>query len=141
MSMRAAVIRPVRPPVEGARSRPATIPMDAWREDDRFVIALDLPGIPRAAIEVEATGRTVTVRAERRPSPRGERARTRCAERAHGMFARRIELADTLDVDRLQARLEDGVLTLTVPIAAAAEPRRITVQDPENQQATAPAAA
>jgi HSP20 family protein len=140
MFMRTAVIaqaHPVRQPLDGTWSRPAPIPMDVWREDDRIVIALDLPGIPAEAVEVEATGRQVTVRAERRPAPRGEGARTQLSERAHGVFARRIQLADTLDADALQARLENGVLTLTVPVTAAAQPRKIAVQSPDELRRSA----
>jgi HSP20 family protein len=117
-------------------SRPAPIPMDAWRETDRFVIALDLPGIPPEAIEIEAHGRMVTVRAERRPVPRGNSARTQRAERAHGAFERRIQLADTLDASRIEAHCDNGVLILTVPVRAAAKSRRIAVQEPEARRAT-----
>ncbi|MDH6708293.1 HSP20 family protein [Kitasatospora sp. MAA19] len=125
MSVRTAVTHqaPPRP-----WSQPAPIPMDAWREDDRFVIALDLPGIPLEGIEVQALGRMVTVKAERRSTPRGEGVRTQHAERAHGVFERRIQLADSLDPGRIAAHLQDGVLTITVPIASASRRRKITVQ-------------
>jgi HSP20 family protein len=132
MSMRTAVTPQAPPPprlaLSGARPPAAPIPMDAWRESDCFVIAFDLPGIPLEAIEVEACGLTVTVKAERRPARRGQNARTQLAERAHGVFARRVQLADTLDPDCIKAHCENGVLTLTVPIAATARPRKITVQ-------------
>lgn len=152
MFMPPAMTRQVDPTVRadrpGAPAQPTPIPADVWREDSRFVIALDLPGIPAEAIDVEVTGRLVTVRAERRPTARGqEGVRTLAGERRHGLFARRIELADTPDPGRLQARLHDGVLTLTVPIAQTAKPRRITVQGSAGtgprpgQDAAAPAAA
>jgi HSP20 family protein len=108
--------------------------MDAWREDGRFVIALDLPGIPPEAIDIEARGRTITVTAERRPAPRGRDARTQLAERAHGVFTRRIQLAETLDAGGIEAGCEDGVLTLTVPVASASRPRRITVRAGQSPQ-------
>jgi len=126
MYMHAAATRPAPP--EGRR--PALIPMDVWREGDRFVIALDLPGIPAEAIDIEAHGRLVTVRAQRRPVPYGSNARIQRAERAHGVFERRIRLADTLDASRIEARSENGALTLTVPFRAAAKRRTITVQGP-----------
>ncbi|SEK43573.1 Hsp20/alpha crystallin family protein [Streptacidiphilus jiangxiensis] len=151
MFMRTAVTRQVDPTVRttrpGSVSWPAPIPVDAWREGGRFVIALDLPGIPAEAVDVEVTGRLVTVRAERRPAQLGQGARVEASERRHGVFARRIELADTLDPGRLQAALGDGVLTLTVPVKQVAKPRRITVQGSAGtqprpkQDATAPAAA
>ncbi|TDT97918.1 HSP20 family protein [Streptomyces sp. 846.5] len=151
MFMPPAMTRQVDPTVRadrpGAFAQPTPIPADAWREDDRLVIALELPGIPAEAIDVEVTGRLVTVRAERRPTARGQGVRALAGERRHGLFARRIELADTTDPGRLQARLHDGVLTLTVPVAQTAKPRRITVQGSAGtgprpgQDAAAPAAA
>ncbi|MFD9690352.1 Hsp20/alpha crystallin family protein [Kitasatospora sp. NPDC058162] len=131
MSMRTAVTHQA-PPTAG--SRPAPIPMDAWREDDRFVIALDVPGVPLEAIEVEALGRMVTVKAERRPAPRSEHARTQLAERSHGASERRIHLAESLDPGRITAHLQDGVLTLTVPTASASRARKITIRAGEAGQ-------
>ncbi|MEU8516710.1 Hsp20/alpha crystallin family protein [Kitasatospora sp. NPDC048722] len=144
MSMRTAVTHQAPP---GPWSRPTPIPMDAWREDDRLVLALDLPGIPLEAIEVRALGRTVTVRAERRSTPRREGAHTQHAERAHGVFERRIQLADSLDPGRIAAHLQDGVLTITVPVAQASRRRKITVrtgaadQSPDKGGRPVPAAA
>ncbi|WP_042373095.1 Hsp20/alpha crystallin family protein [Streptacidiphilus neutrinimicus] len=131
MFLRTAVAHQAPP---SSWSRPASIPMDAWREENRFVIALDLPGIAREAIEVKVHGRTVTVTAERRRAPRGEGARTELAERAHGVFTRRIQLADTLNPAGLEARSEDGVLTLTVPLASASRSRKISVQSGDVSQ-------
>ncbi|MGW3074024.1 MULTISPECIES: Hsp20/alpha crystallin family protein [unclassified Kitasatospora] len=131
MSMPTAVTHQAPP---GSWSRPAPIPMDAWREDERFVIALDLPGVALEAIDVDVLGRMVTVKAERRPTPRGEGARTRLAERTHGVFERRIQLADSLDPSRIAAHLQDGVLTLTAPVAPAHRPRKITVRASEAGQ-------
>ncbi|MEY9834814.1 Hsp20/alpha crystallin family protein [Streptacidiphilus sp. EB103A] len=151
MFMRTTVTSQVNPTVRQDRpesgSQPVPIPADAWRDGDRYVVALDLPGVPAEAIDVEVAGRQVTVRAERRPTKRTQAARTEAGERRHGAFARRIELPDTLDAGRLKARLHDGVLTLTVPVAGAAKPRKITIQGAEGtrprprQDAAAPAAA
>ena len=151
MFMRTAVTRQLDPTVRvdrlGSASWPAPIPLDAWREGDTHVIALDLPGIEAEAIDVEVAGRLVTVRAERRPAELGHGARIQAGERRHGVFARRIELADTLDPGRLQAHLDQGVLTLTVPVREVTKPRRITVQDSAGtqprprQDAAAPVAA
>ncbi|WP_042365700.1 Hsp20/alpha crystallin family protein [Streptacidiphilus neutrinimicus] len=131
MFLRTAVAHQASP---GSGSRPAPIPMDAWRETDRLVIALDLPGVAAEAVEIEAHGRMITIRAERRPAPRGQSARTRRAERTHGLFERRIQLADGLDAARLQAHLGDGVLTLTVPVAQAARRRKIAVHGADQRQ-------
>ncbi|MFJ9846693.1 Hsp20/alpha crystallin family protein [Kitasatospora sp. NPDC101155] len=131
MSMPTAVTHQAPP---GSWSRPTPIPMDAWREDERFVIALDLPGVALEAIDVDVLGRMVTVKAERRPAPRGEGARTQLAERTHGVFERRIQLAGSLDPGRIAAHLQDGVLTLTAPVASASRPRKITVQPSEAGQ-------
>ncbi len=89
--------------------------MDTWREDDRFMIALDLPGILPEAIEVQPLGRTVTVKAERRPTPRGEGAHTQLTERARRVSERRIRLADRLDLGPTAAHLQDDIGDLGQP--------------------------
>ncbi|MEU9041047.1 MULTISPECIES: Hsp20/alpha crystallin family protein [unclassified Kitasatospora] len=95
------------------------------------MIVLDLPGIAPEASEVEALGRMVTVGAERRFAPPSGGVRTRLAERVHGVFERRIRLADTPEPGRAAAHLQGGVLALAVPIASASRPRRITAQTGE----------
>ncbi|GAA2635239.1 Hsp20/alpha crystallin family protein [Streptomyces axinellae] len=111
----------------GTWSKPAAMPMDAYREGDTYVLALDLPGVDKEAIEVTVERNMLTVSAERRPLPRGENVQTELSERPLGVFRRRVMLTDTLDAERLRADYEAGVLVLRIPIAERAKPRRIAI--------------
>ncbi|WP_406377485.1 Hsp20/alpha crystallin family protein [Streptomyces sp. NBC_00197] len=111
----------------GTWSRPSAMPMDAYRDGDQYVIAFDLPGIDPDALDIDVERNMLTVKAERRPLPRSESAQTELSERPLGVFSRQIVLADTLDTERISADYEAGVLTLRIPIAERAKPRKISV--------------
>ncbi|WP_158887500.1 Hsp20/alpha crystallin family protein [Amycolatopsis anabasis] len=111
----------------GTWSRPAAIPMDAYRAGDEFVVCFDLPGLTPDAIEVDIERNVLTVKAERRPLPGGDDVQTQICERPLGVFSRRLFLHDKLDADHIAAAYEAGVLTLRIPIAENAKPRRIEI--------------
>ena len=111
----------------GTSSRPAAMPMDAWRSGDTFVVAFDLPGVDPAAIELDVERNVLTVKAERRPAAARDQVEMQVAERPLGVFSRQLFLGDTLDSDRIAAEYEAGVLTLRIPVAEKAKPRRITI--------------
>ncbi|WP_107704810.1 Hsp20/alpha crystallin family protein [Nocardioides allogilvus] len=111
--------------VLGTTSRPAVMPMDAWREGDRFVIEFDLPGVVRDSIDLDVERNVLTVRAER-VAPNGD-WESLAAERPRGLFSRQLVLGDNLDLEQIQAAYGDGVLRLVVPIAERAKPRKIEV--------------
>ena len=112
--------------VSGTPTRPAAMPMDAYRQGDRFVIHLDLPGVDPSSIDLTVEKNVLTVRAERHRIA-GDDIETLVRERMWGSFARRFSLGDSLDADRLEANYADGVLTLTVPVAEKAKPRKIDI--------------
>jgi HSP20 family protein len=97
--------------------------LDAYREDDTFYIDIDLPGIDPASIDITVDGKVLTVRAERK-RPEAEGRRLVIAERPMGTFTRQIHLSERLDTDRLEARYDNGVLTLSIPVLER-KPRRI----------------
>jgi HSP20 family protein len=97
--------------------------LDAYREDDTFYIDIDLPGIDPASIDITVDGKVLTVRAERK-RPESEGRRLVIAERPMGTFTRQIHLSERLDTDRLEARYDNGVLTLSIPVLER-KPRRI----------------
>ena len=120
--------------VFGTPARPAMMPMDAYRERDSFVVRLDLPGVDPDSIDLTVERNVLTVHAERtRPDPDAERI---AAEVSHGLFSRQLFLGDSLDVERLTADYTDGVLTLRIPVAERAKPRRIEIQHADRSQAT-----
>ncbi|WP_395571950.1 Hsp20/alpha crystallin family protein [Streptomyces sp. BK79] len=111
----------------GTWSRPSAMPMDAYREGDAYVIALDLPGVDPDAIDIDVERNMLTVKAERRPVPRGDDIQMELAERPLGVFSRQVMLADSLDTEHISADYDAGVLTLRVPIAERAKPRKISI--------------
>ena len=120
--------------VFGTPARPAMMPMDAYRDGDSFVVRLDLPGVDPGSVDLTVERNVLTVHAERtRPDPDAERI---AAEVSHGLFSRQLFLGDSLDVDRLSADYTDGVLTLRIPVAERAKPRRIEIQHTDRSDST-----
>ena len=110
----------------GTRLRPAVVPMDAYRDGDRFLVHLDLPGVDPSSIELTVEQSVLTVSAQRQWQP-GDDAQVVAAERPHGTFTRQLFLGENLDADRIEARYDHGVLTLTVPVAEGAKPRKVEI--------------
>jgi HSP20 family protein len=113
----------------GTWTRPSTMPMDAYRAGDEFVVAFDLPGVTPEAIELDVERNVLTVKAERRPSAAGEHVEMQVAERPLGVFSRQLFLGETLDAEHIRAGYDAGVLTLRIPVAEKAKPRRISIAD------------
>ena len=109
----------------GTMARPAVMPMDAWRDGDTFHVEFDLPGINPGSIDVDVERNVVTVKAER-PAPDGE-TELIAAERPRGVFSRQLILGDNLDTEHISASYDAGVLTLQIPVAEQAKPRKISI--------------
>ena len=118
----------------GTWSRPTAMPMDAYRVGDEFVVAFDLPGVSPDAIELDVERNVLTVKAERRPAATGEHVEMQVAERPLGMFSRQLFLGDTLDAENISAHYDSGVLTLRIPVAPQAKPRKIEITHTENER-------
>src|ERR1700753_3246593 len=95
--------------VLGTASRPAVMPMDAWREGEEFVVEFDLPGIDADSLDID---------------PNREMLAT---ERPRGVFSRQLVLGENLDTEKIEARYGEGVLSLRIPVAEKAKPRKISV--------------
>lgn len=111
----------------GTWSRPNPMPMDAYRSGDEYVVVFDLPGVPADAIDLDVERNVLTVRAERRPAEVSDGVEMQVAERPLGVFSRQLFLGDTLDTERIGAEYDNGVLTLRIPVAARAKPRKIAI--------------
>ena len=109
----------------GTTNRPVVMPMDAWREGDRFVLEFDLPGVSPETIDVDVERNVLTVKAERNTG-HGD-WELLASERSSGHFSRQLVLGDNLDLEQVQASYDAGVLRLTVPVAEKAKPRKIDV--------------
>ncbi len=102
------------------------MPMDLYREGESFKVRLDLPGVDPASLDVDVEDKTLTVRAER-AGVAGEDIQWLTRERSTGTFARQLTLGRSVDVENIKADFADGVLTLTIPVAEEAKPRKIEV--------------
>ena len=118
----------------GTLARPSVMPMDAWREGDTFHVEFDLPGVNPDSIDLDVERNVVTVKAER-PSRDGD-TELIAAERPRGIFSRQLILGDNLDTEHIAASYDAGVLTLQIPVAEQAKPRKISItSNGEDRQA------
>jgi HSP20 family protein len=100
--------------------------MDAYRHGDRLVVRFDLPGIDATSVELTAEKNVLTVKANR-PRQQIEDSQWLVSERLHGTFSCRLFLRDGLDLDKIEAGYDQGVLTITIPVAEQAKSRRIEI--------------
>jgi len=118
----------------GTLARPSVMPMDAWRDGDTFHVEFDLPGIDLESIDLDVERNVVTVKAER--PTRASDAELIAAERPRGIFSRQLVLGDNLDTEHITAGYDAGVLTLQIPVAEQAKPRKISItSNGEDRQA------
>ncbi len=108
-------------------TRPASMPMDAYRRGGDVWVHLDLPGVSTESIDISLERNVLTVSAQRNWA-REEDDQMYVAERRPGVFSRQVHLGDGLDAENIEAAYHDGVLTLRLPIAEAAQPRKIAVK-------------
>jgi len=101
--------------------------MDLVERDDRFVLRVDLPGVPEEDVRVELDDRVLTIAGERKSALERGDGGYRHLERAHGAFSRSLTLPEGVDPDAVTARFEHGVLEVEVPKPAARRPRRIAI--------------
>jgi len=111
----------------GTWSRPAPMPLDAYRTGDEYVMCFDLPGVDPQAIDIDVERNMLTVKAERRPRQEADGVKWELSERPLGVFSRQVVLSDTLDPEGISAHYDAGVLTLRIPVAEKAKPRKIAI--------------
>jgi HSP20 family protein len=111
------------------------MPMDAFRRGNDVWVHIDLPGVKADSLDITVERNLLTITAER-DWQRQEGDQAYFGERYRGSFRRQIQLGDGLDLDNLEADLHDGVLTVRIPVAEQAKPRRIEVShNRETQEA------
>ena len=115
-------------------ARQATMPLDAYRHGDTFVVHLDLPGVDPGSIDIALEKNVLSISAERHwQAVEGDQVVAN--ERRQGSYRRELFLSDGLDAENIHASYEHGVLTVTIPIAERAKPRKIEVASGGGQQA------
>jgi HSP20 family protein len=112
--------------VRRRRGNAPSVPMDAYRDGDTFVVHFDLPGVDPSSIDLTVEQNVLTVQADRRWQP-NEGQEVVVNERPQGHLSRQLFLGDGLDAERIQARYDKGVLTLVIPVAEQAKPRKVEV--------------
>ena len=116
----------------GTLARPSVMPMDAWRDGDTFRVEFDLPGVNPDSIDLDVERNVVTVKAER-PARDGD-TELIAAERPRGVFSRQLILGDNLDTEHIEASYNTGVLTLLIPVAEQAKPRKIAITSNQDER-------
>jgi HSP20 family protein len=116
----------------GSARAPRFMPMDLYRSGDHYVVHADLPGVDPGSVDVNVDGGTLTIKAQR--SGRTEESVDWIvSERFAGTYMRQLSLGDGVDADHISATYHNGVLTLSIPVAEKAKPRRIQVSAPADQ--------
>jgi HSP20 family protein len=114
-------------PFQSVRRVQAYPPLNVHDAGDRYLLSMGLPGMTPADIELTITGETLTIRGERK-RPEGIKDDSyRRQERPMGRWVRTITLPERVESTQVGASFADGILTVNLPKAESAEPRRITV--------------
>lgn len=102
------------------------MPMDAYRQDDQFLVHFDLPGVDPSSIDLTVERNVLTVTAKREWQA-DEGVEVIASERPQGTFTRQLFLGDSLDPDHIEASYDGGVLTVRLPVADQAKPRKVEI--------------
>lgn len=111
----------------GSRTAPAFPPLNCWEDEGNLYAECELPGIEMNDLEIFVVGRDLTVKGQRKPREVGEATYHR-RERDVGSFHRVVQLPVDIDSGKVSAELTNGVLTITLPKAPEAKPRKIEVK-------------
>ena len=115
-------------------ARPPVMPMDAYRHGEEFVVQFDLPGVDPDSIDLTVEKNVLTVSAQRSWQPQ-EGDQVVASERPQGSFSRQLFLGESLDTEHISAGYANGVLTVTIPVAEAAKPRKVEITSGGNGKA------
>ena len=112
----------------GSRSRPAGFPaLNVWEDEDKLYAEAEIPGVPMEDLEIYVVGDELTVKGQRKPAAEKGVVCHR-QERGTGQFSRTLTLPADVDAEKVVAKLCNGVLTLTLPKAETARPKRIEIK-------------
>lgn len=100
---------------------------DIYESDNDLVVNLDLPGIDAKNVDIRVENNVLTIRGERQMSEKHNAESFHRVERYYGAFARSFALATSVDTEKIRASYANGVLSITLPKAEAAKPRKIQI--------------
>jgi HSP20 family protein len=111
--------------LDSART-PRMMPVDLYRVEDHYVLDANLPGVDPESIDIDVDGQVLTIRAERNASS-VDGAKWLAQERPYGSYVRQFSLGDGVDLDKISASYENGVLSITIPVSEKTKPRKIRI--------------
>jgi HSP20 family protein len=111
----------------GTERSSSWMPMDLYRSGDHYIVNVDLPGIDPGSIDLDVDANTLTIQAERTIGA-ADGAQWLAQERPAGRYMRQLGLGNDVDLEKIEATYEHGVLMLTIPVAERAKPRKISVE-------------
>ena len=109
-----------------SRPGPRVMPVDLYRDADRYVLNADLPGVDPGSVDIDVDGHLLTIRAQRSAGNR-ENFRWLAQERPFGSYQRQFTIGDDVDAEAISASYDNGVLSVLIPIAEKAKPRKVSV--------------
>lgn len=112
--------------LDGPARGPRQMPMDLYRDGDRYVLTADLPGMDPGSVDIDVDGQLLTIRAER-TLPDHEHVKWITRERTPGSFLRQLSLGQGIDTEHISAGYDNGVLSVTIPVSERAKPRKVQV--------------
>ncbi|CAM2969568.1 MULTISPECIES: Hsp20/alpha crystallin family protein [Williamsia] len=117
----------------GSSRTPRFMPMDLYKVEDHYVLTADLPGVDPGSVDVSVDNGTLTLTAHR--TARSEDSvQWMSSERFYGTYRRQLTLGDGIDAAGISASYENGVLSVTIPVAEKAKPRRISINHTDSQK-------
>jgi HSP20 family protein len=120
----------------GARTGPRAMPVDLYRDADRYVLNADLPGVDPGSVDIDVDGQLLTIRAQR-TSGSVQGAKWLAQERPAGTYLRQFSIGEGVDTSGISASYDNGVLSVIIPVSERAKPRKIEVQStPAESQKT-----
>ncbi len=107
--------------------------MDLYKVDDHYVLTADLPGVDPGSIDVSVDNGTLTLSAQR-STRSDDSVEWLSSERFYGSYRRQLTLGEGIDSAGISASYENGVLSVTIPMAERAKPRRISISHSDTVQ-------
>ncbi len=114
-----------------ARTAPRVMPVDLYREDERYVLNADLPGVDPGSVDIDVDGQLLTIRAHRTENT-AEGVKWLTQERPAGTYLRQFSIGEGVDVAAISASYDNGVLSVIIPLSERAKPRKIQVETSTN---------
>lgn len=119
----------------GTRPGPRFMPVDLHREQDRYILTADLPGVDPGSVDVDVDGQLLTIHAER-TAPHAEGVKWLAQERPYGSYLRQFSLGEGVDIAGINAQYDNGVLSVVIPLGEKAKPRKIEIASAGEAQRT-----